>query len=461
MNTVQVLKYKINIFYLLLFFSFIFSILNSIYQINNFDNYKKTKILPEYHSMINGDIEYFYKEGNEIAKKIRDGENYFDTGGEYRRPYLPSRLFAFFSLIINKELYDENYQINKDVNKIYFLIFQSIIYYLLLYFLYKKILIYLPILNSQIAILFLALEPTLFMYHSSFWSESIFFSLQILTVIYFLKEKFNSKDFFLMGLLLGVLYLQRSVAIFYIIPVLVLFYFKDRYNIMRSLLFISLGYFAIHLLVGFHNYKRVGIFYSTSTQAKDGFYIYLAPNILANKLSINSDEALNILNEKKNNWVLKNNLNLEKETDRLKFYSYQKDEALKIILQNPIQSMRVILEKTIHFVIIDPLTHVYYFHRWNSDEELFYKSNDHKKWIIPRIIYSIIIYFVCFYGVISLFNKKSNRIFFSFLILSIFYFSLVQSWYGGTRYFAPILIYLSFFFSSGLIDLKNKLYKNN
>ena len=204
-------------------------------------------------------------------------------------------------------------------------------------------------------------------------------------------------------------------------------------------------------------------FYSTSTQAKDGFYIYLAPNILANKLSINSDEALNILNEKKNNWVLKNNLNLEKETDRLKFYSYQKDEALKIILQNPIQSMRVILEKTIHFVIIDPLTHVYYFHIWNSDEELFYKSNDHKKWIriIPRIIYSIIIYFVCFYGVISLFNKKSNRIFFSFLILSIFYFNLVQSWYGGTRYFAPILIYLSFFFSSGLIDLKNKLYKND
>ena len=97
-----------------------------------------------------------------------------------------------------------------------------------------------------------------------------------------------------MGLLLGVLYLQRSVAIFYIIPVLVLFYFKDRYNIMRSILFISLGYIVIHLLVGFHNYKRVGIFYSTSTQAKDGFYIYLAPNILANKLSINSETELEI-----------------------------------------------------------------------------------------------------------------------------------------------------------------------
>ena len=54
--------------------------------------------------MINGDIENFYQEGNEIAKKIRDGDNYFDTGGEYRRPYLPSRIFAFFSLLTSKEL---------------------------------------------------------------------------------------------------------------------------------------------------------------------------------------------------------------------------------------------------------------------------------------------------------------------------------------------------------------------
>ena len=217
----------------------------------------------------------------------------------------------------------------------------------------------------------------------------------------------------------------------------------------------------IHLIVGFHNYKRSGIFYSTSTQAKDGFYIYLAPNILANKLNISSSDAFKILNEKKYKWSIKNNLNLEKEKDRMLFYTYQKNEAFKIILQNPLASVEVILKKTIHFLIIDPLTHVYYFHRWNPEEELFYKSNEHKKWIMPRIMYTIIIYFVCFYGVISLFNNKTNRTFLLYLILSIFYFILVQSWYGGTRYFAPILIYLSFFFSSGVIDLKNKLFKKN
>ena len=38
-----------------------------------------------------------------------------------------------------------------------------------------------------------------------------------------------------------------------------------------------------------------------------------------------------------------------KEKDRLKFYSYQKDEAFKIILQNPIISMKVILKKNSAF----------------------------------------------------------------------------------------------------------------
>ena len=123
--------------------------------------------------MINGDIENFYQEGNEIAKKIRDGDNYFDTGGEYRRPYLPSRIFAFFSLLTSKELYDENNKVSKDFNKINILIFQSVIYYLLLYFLYKKILIYLPILNSQIAI---------FSWHSN---QLVYVSLFILVRIYF------------------------------------------------------------------------------------------------------------------------------------------------------------------------------------------------------------------------------------------------------------------------------------
>ena len=98
MNIIQNLKSRISFFLLLLFFLFCCSLLNIVYQINNFDNYKITTIIPEYHSMINGDIENFYQEGNEIAKDIRAGKNYFETGGEYRRPYLPSRISSFSCL---------------------------------------------------------------------------------------------------------------------------------------------------------------------------------------------------------------------------------------------------------------------------------------------------------------------------------------------------------------------------
>ena len=48
MNRFQKLKSSLNIFYLILVLSFSCSILNSIYQINNFDNYKQTTSLKEF-----------------------------------------------------------------------------------------------------------------------------------------------------------------------------------------------------------------------------------------------------------------------------------------------------------------------------------------------------------------------------------------------------------------------------
>ena len=111
----------------------------------------------------------------------------------------------------------------------------------------------------------------------------------------------------------------------------------------------------IHLFVGYHNYKRVGIFYSTSTQAKDGFYIYLSPPIVSKNLKINNNEAMNLLNQKKQDWVADNKIDLNLESDRLKYYDFQKNEAFKIFLQNPINSLSVIGKNSLHFLVIDPL----------------------------------------------------------------------------------------------------------
>ena len=447
------IKLKNNWFLISLFTLFLISISNNFYQIKLFDKYEGSKKNPNKHLMINGDIGNFWYEANQIDKEIQQGKNYLETGGEYRRPYLPSRTFYLFSYFFEKNLITDSGKVFIGTKKVLILIFQSLFFYSVLFALYRSILKKIPRLNSQIIILFLACEPTIFQYHSSFWSESIFFSLQLIILIFIFKNHYSISNLLLFGLILGIFYLQRSVSIFYILIVFTYFIIFIREKILRNLFLIFTGFMIVLAFIGFHNYKRVGVFYVTSTQAKDGFYIYLAPEILAKKHNINSKLALKNLQNKKVSWINENKLNIDKEIDRLRIYNYQQKEAFKIILENPLISFKVIANKTLHFFVIDPVTHVYYFHRWNSDNGDFYKSEMQKKWISSRIIYSIFIYSFCFMGVLSIYKKKEYRHILIYIFLSIIYFTVVQSWYGGTRYFAPILIYLSFLFSYGVTFL--------
>lgn len=112
-------RFKENFFFILFITSFIFSIFNSFYQINKFDNYKDTKLVTPYHSMITGDIHDFYNEGHTIANDIRDGKNFFETGGEYRRPYLPSRILALYSLVFNESFYDQDGKVNINNKRLF------------------------------------------------------------------------------------------------------------------------------------------------------------------------------------------------------------------------------------------------------------------------------------------------------------------------------------------------------
>ena len=274
------------------------------------------------------------------------------------------------------------------------------------------------------------------------------------------KNHYSIYSLLLFGLILGIFYLQRSVAIFYILVVFIYFIIFIREKILRNLFLIFTGFMIVLAFIGFHNYKRAGVFYVTSTQAKDGFYVYLAPEILSKKYNINSKLVLQNLQSAKVSWIFENKINIDNERDRLRVYNYQQKVALKTILDNPLISFKVIAVKTLHFMVIDPVTHVYYFHRWNTDNGDFYKSETQKKWISSRIIYSIFIYLFCFMGVLNIYKKKEYKHLLIYLFLSIVYFTGVQSWYGGTRYFAPILIYLSFLFSFGVTFLM-KNYKKN
>ena len=442
---------------------FILSILNNFYQIEYFDYFRASLDGSKLHSMINSDIFLFWKEGALTAEDLINGKNYFLTGEEYRRPYLPSRIYAFFSILMSQDLLTNDGLVSLEFNKILILISQTIIFYFLIIFLYFVLIKHLPKNVSKIIIIFLAFEPTLFMYHSSFLSESIFFSFQILLLIFILFKNHSNFSIFLIGLILGILYLQRSVAIFYIIPILIYFYSLNKKFFIRYALIMLVSLSIVHTFVGYHNLKRIGFFYNVSAQAKDGFYDYLLPIIISEKNKINISDAKIYLEDKKKIWMKKNNLenkSFEDELNRLKYYDYAKNYSLNIMIKNPLLTSKIILKKTLHFFIIDPLTHVYYFHRWDNLDGSFYGSDTQKKWVVPRIIYSLIIYFFVFLGFYNFFrNEKNNKLFF-LIILSILYFTIVQSWYGGTRYFAPILIYLSFPFAFGLVSFKNFIQNN-
>ena len=151
---------------------------------------------------------------------------------------------------------------------------------------------------------------------------------------------------------------------------------------------------------------------------------------------------------------------IKDEKNKIKFYDYMNKRQYKIIFENPLIATKQAIKRTIHFVVLDP-THNYYYneHRGQNKKPVFIKSKTHKNWIPYRIIYTLLIYFVCFFGLIYFFKQKSYQLLL-LLVLSIFYYIILFGWIGMTRLYVPSLIYLSFFFGNGLVLLMNLLKKS-
>ena len=105
-----------------------------------------------------------------------------------------------------------------------------------------------------------------------------------------------------------------------------------------------------------------------------------------------------------------------------------------------------------HFYVLDPLRHVHFFYKY--EYRSYNNSSIHQKLIPLRIAYSLFIYVICIMGLFVLLkNNKTNHL--TIILFSIIYFSIMSSWIGNTRYFAPCLIYLSILFGNGLNYLSN------
>jgi len=448
---------------LLVLLGFFLSVLVSINYVSKFDNYEISSDDFENHSMVKSDLLKFWIDAEKINNQIKEGKTYFETGSEYRTPYLPSRTILLFYKITGYDLYDLEKKVKSDNGKLLFFIFQALLYYFSLIYFSK-------ILSNKYSktaclfiIIFLAFEPTLLLYHSSFWSESIFFSIQIILLTLVLK---NSKIFFfniLIGFLIGLLTLQRSVAIGYILPVVIYYMIVLKKKSIKPIIFLFFGYFLIIIFLGLHNYIRSNNLYFTATQSKDGLYDYFLPTIVSKENQISVNEAKIKLIKKSDNYIKRNKINLNLESDRLKYYEFKKDKSLEIIKRNLFESIVFALKKTAHFVVLDPFRHVYYFYKYEYKGKLetrFYKSEKHQGMIKLRIFYSLIIYLISILGFISMLKNKEDKS--TWLIFfSIFYFIILTGWVGNTRYFAPCLVYLSIFFGNGMESLNKIFFKKD
>jgi len=477
------LPLKIDYIIILIVLSFCFSLIVTKYYLNNYDAFNvEANGQMGSHKMIKTDSLRYLEHGALISEDLKKGKNFFSTGKEHFTKYLPPRIAAAYYYFFDKNLFNnfDEKKINLGVHLPY-LVIQCLIYYLSLFFLYfiisKKIQknVCLPIL------MFLALEPTIFQYHGTFWSESIFFSLQIILFALILKDKFKFYDFLVIGFVLSLLSLQRQTAYFFIIPLTIYFLVNLKKNEYHKLLLMFLTFMIVQSFVGYNNFKREGKFYILTGDSKSAIFYNIGEKLIKENKNFTTKEFR--INEAvvAKNWLEKNSIlydekkfeNVNKSLspysearnsiinskDKVLFANFYVERTVDVLLENPWVTFKLIFKNTIHSLLLNPF-HIYSDHNFTSGE-LYYVSDTHDKLVPPRIAYTLLIYSVCLMGFLKLVKEKKYKLL-SLIIVSILYHLGMVSWHGNTRYTVPILIYMSFLFGYGcnnLLLLKDKINK--
>ncbi len=465
-------------FFIIIALGFIFSVLQINHHLNKYD---KNLIGPSgksYHQMIKADPLRYMSHGDKIKDQLKDGKNFFETGKEHFTKYLPARIAALYYFITDNELYNSsnNNIINLDIHFGY-LFFQSLFYFLSLIVLYHSLNKSYDDKISFYLILFLSFEPTINQYHASFWSESYLFTILILLTSLILKTNPKGTTFFLIGIFLGLLTLQKEYAIFYIIAVVSYFILFNREKILKNMFLILCGFTIILSILGFNNLKRSGSFYILTATTKLSLLTHLVRPVITNKDNLVGNEFYeNYEGVAAKKWLEENSIPYSKENlnsynykgpsqyrlaiinekDKIKFDEYFFKRTINYIANYPLEFGFYILKKSIHFTLLNPF-HIYSDNNFISGETYYY-SDLHDKLVKYRVLYTLLIYLICFVGLVSIIREKNYKLLF-FISSSVFFFFLPISWIGNTRNFVPCLIFISFLFSFGLNEIF-KMFKS-
>jgi len=470
---------------IIIFIGFVMSVLLSINNLNNHDKNLVNENGNTYHKMIKYDAYRYHSHGDEIKNQIKKGTNFFKTGREHYTKYLPPRLIAAYYYFSGNDLFNnlDEKKINTGIHLPY-LIMQCALYFFSVFVFFNTVKNIIPPIACFFTIFFLCFEPTINQYHGTFWSESIFFSIQVLLISLILRKNTSVLNYLLIGFMLGLLSLQKEYSIFYILPVFVYFYFIKEKLTFKKTSIIIIAFFIVQSFLGLNNYVRSGQFYIMTADSKVNLFHELVSGVMVNKVN-KTNISLREFYEKEGDdvldWLLENSIDFDSkklvstyegefkrpsymdyreslnEKNKIKFDQYISYKTLYYFSKYPLDFTLYIVNKSLHITLLNPF-HIYSDHHFMSGEK-YYGSKTHSRLIPIRAGYTMIIYLICLFGLFNLFQKKQYNILI-FSTLSMMYFYGLVSWNGNTRYFVPVVIYMSFFFGYGIdkiIDLKNKI----
>ena len=188
----------------------------------------------------------------------------------------------------------------------------------------------------------------------SIFGETILFSLLLIIFSILIELPKKNLGYFFFGLLLGLCYLQRSIAMLIIFAPIIVIFFRATDKLILKIFYLSASYILIFLLLGFMNHNRSGIFYFLPTSTKDNLYDYLIPKVIGYEENISQEKASVILNKKKEAFIEINNLKMDSEKDRFEMYNWQKNESIKYLIDNKMSALIVISKASIHSMLLNP-----------------------------------------------------------------------------------------------------------
>ena len=431
---------KKKIIYLIILSGFIYSVFLGIINTNKNDNFRLLKNGNFDHSIIRTDVAQYWHEAHIIKKNLKSGENFFKAGSEYRNSYLFPRIIAFYYILIDEDIKDNNGSYKLENFKFGIPILNSIIFYLSLIFFSKKLNLVFFLENKVVyyIVFFLALEPTLTQYHASYWSESIY--LSIILVIFGLLIDLNKKKFFnlLIGFLIGLSFLQRNVSMYLLIPIAIYYIYFFKKFFIGPLFSCCVGFLTVIFFLGYSNYIKTEKFSIVPSDHKDGPYYLLAHQL--------NNETSEEKYKKRDIWIKENNLNITNKTDKNKIFEYQNQYFKESLKNNLKRFIFIHLKKSTEAQILNPFF-VNNAYKTDKSFDRYWEKNFYL--YKYKITYSLIIYFICFIGFIKMFNKINQRLL-VLIFVFLFYYTGILGWVGWNRYMVPNLVFISIFFGVGL-----------